>query len=163
MLSAPGRRLRELGAVDRCTSEPSKRGRRVAKDPQWSLRKYFGIELLGFLVEFIGRRDYGDPTHQLVDLVASDPGSERDKIVFAWLKLTASSHMKDFAKRQRGRCRQFIWIAVKIPLGEYPSKGVRMSTLLDCHRIALIRQQYAMDSTGSNASRNRKDANSAGR
>lgn len=80
MLSAPGIRLRELGAVDRCISEPSKRGRNIAKDLQWSLGKYFGIELLGLLVEFIGRRNYGDP---LVDFVAPDTGSEREKILLA--------------------------------------------------------------------------------
>src|SRR5215203_5757384 len=61
VLSAPGMRLRELGVVDRCISEPTKRGRSIAKDPQWSLGKYFGIELLSLLVEFLGRRDYGDP------------------------------------------------------------------------------------------------------
>jgi len=76
-------RLRVLGAVDRCISKPSKRGRNIAKDPQWSLGKYFGIELLGLLVKFIGRRDYGDPTHQLVDFMATNTGSDRDKILLA--------------------------------------------------------------------------------
>ena len=83
MLSAPGISLRELGAVDRCISEPRKRGRNIAKDPQWSIGKYFGIELFGLLVEFIGRRDYGDPAHQLVDFVAENTGSNRDQIVLA--------------------------------------------------------------------------------
>ena len=82
MLSTP-MRLHVLGAVARCISEPSKRGRNIAKDPQWSIGKYFGIELLSLLVEFIGRCDYGDPAHQLVDFVASNTGSDRDKIVLA--------------------------------------------------------------------------------
>jgi hypothetical protein len=98
VLSAPGMRLRELGAVDRCISEPSKRGRNIAKDPQWSLGKYFGIELLSLLVEFLGRRDYGDPAHQLVDFVAANTGSDRDKVVLTQLKTTARSHMKNLAK-----------------------------------------------------------------
>jgi hypothetical protein len=83
LLSAPGMRLRELDAVDRCIGEPGKRGCNIAKDPQWSLGKYFGIELLSLLVEFIGRRDYGDPAHQLVDFVAANTGSDRDKVVLA--------------------------------------------------------------------------------
>ena len=96
--SASGMRLRELGAVYRCISEPSKRGRNIAKDPQWSLGKYFGIELLSLLVEFLGRRDYGDPAHQLVDFVAANTGSDRDKVVLTQLKTTARSHMKNLAK-----------------------------------------------------------------
>jgi hypothetical protein len=35
------------------------------------------------IVEFIGRRDYGDPAHQLVDFVAPDTGSDREEIVLA--------------------------------------------------------------------------------
>ena len=53
------------------------------KIPQGSICKYFGIELLSLLVEFIGRRDYGDPAHQLVDFVAENTGSNRDQIVLA--------------------------------------------------------------------------------
>jgi hypothetical protein len=75
--------LREFCAVGRCISEPRKRGRSIAKDPQWSICKYFGIELLSLLVEFIGRRDYGDPAHQLVDFVAENTDSNRDQIVLA--------------------------------------------------------------------------------
>lgn len=83
VLSAPGTRLRELDAVDRCVSKPSKRGRNIAKDPQWSLGKYFGIELLSLLVKFIGRRDYSDSAHQLLDFVAANTGSDRGEVILA--------------------------------------------------------------------------------
>ena len=83
VLSTYGMGLHEFGALGRCIREPSKRGRSIAKDPQGSICKYFGIELLSLLIEFIGRRDYGDPAHQLVDFVAENTGSNRDQIVLA--------------------------------------------------------------------------------
>jgi hypothetical protein len=46
VLSTHGMGLREFGAAGPCISEPTKRGRSTAKDPQWSICKYFGIELL---------------------------------------------------------------------------------------------------------------------
>jgi hypothetical protein len=69
----------------------------------------------------------------MVDFVAANTGSDRDKIALAQLKTTASSHMKNLAKRQRGRCRQVIQIAVKIPPGQYASTGRRNDPSIVIH------------------------------